>query len=586
MCGIIGIVSHKEQRASIVASCLRLLEYRGYDSVGIAALDVGKVEVMKTVGGVEDLLKQVDVDSISSSVLVGHTRWATHGMPTFSNAHPHTDCSSKIAVVHNGTITNFDVLKEELTSLGHRFKSETDTEVIPHMMEEWIKKGLTSWEAFKRTVQALNGSYAILAVVSGERRIYFARKDNPLTIGLGKGSNYIASDAEAFVRFTRRVVRLMDGELGYIEADEVRIFDFTGKEIAVGERVMEIGWSPEESGIIGYEHYMLKEIQESPRAVRDTLAGIRFDQVSEAASLIRNSERVLVVGSGTSYHAGLLFGHLLEKEGYDVRTLIASEATTLRPREGDVLISISQSGETLDVLNAVKNHFKKYNIKSISLTNRIESALNFVSDIRLHTRAGPEVGVAATKTFTSQLAALLYLKSLIVGEPTDYLEGAPAAVSNSLSQQGYAKAIGEELCKKSDMFYLGRGMGVPLAMEGALKIKEVAYIHAEAYPAGESKHGPIALISDGFPVFFVNDGERTALLINNLKEMKARRAKTYSVSVNSRIGADEEIYFEGDSSLAPFYISPFLQMVAYFAAVCKGANPDRPRNLAKTVTVE
>jgi len=586
MCGIIGIVSSKERSASLIASCMKILEYRGYDSVGIAALKPNGIEIMKTVGGVDELTKQYDLTTVSSNTLLGHTRWATHGQPSYTNAHPHTDCQSKIAVIHNGTITNFDILREELISLGHRFKSETDTEVIPHMMEEWMKKGLGSWEAFRRSIKVLEGSYAVLVVVSGERRIYFARRDNPLIIGLGKDSSYVASDAEDFLRFTRRALRIMDGELGYVEVGEAHVYNLEGEEINVNDRILEIPWRPEASGTEGYEHYMLKEIQESPRAVRDTLLAMKHDPVDDAVSTILNSKRLLIMGSGTSYHAGLLFALMLEREGFDVKTLIASEATWIKPMDGDVLLSISQSGETLDVLNAVKNHFKKYGVKTISLTNRIESALNFVSDIRLHTRAGPEVGVAATKTFTSQVAALIYLKQRIRGESIDLLHKAPTAISSAISQQGYAKAIGEELCRKGSMYYLGRGLGVPLAMEGALKIKEVAYIHAEAYPAGESKHGPIALVNDGFPVFFVNDGEKTSLLINNLKEMSARRAKTYAVSVGSKIGAQIEVSFDGDLQLSPFYIAPFLQMVAYFAAVCRGNNPDRPRNLAKTVTVE
>ncbi|QXJ33349.1 glutamine--fructose-6-phosphate transaminase (isomerizing) [Saccharolobus shibatae] len=591
MCGIIGVVSNKESNrlAELVVSCLNRLEYRGYDSVGVAALSSANLEVRKAKGTVEEVVRKKNIKELSGYAFLGHTRWATHGAPTDYNAHPHTDCSNNIAVIHNGTIRNFKELRDELQSLGHKFKSETDTEVIPHMMEEYIKRGMDTFQAFRSAVKSIQGSFAILAVVKGERRIFFAKRDNPLVIGLGDDKTFVASDIPSFLPYTRKVIVISDGELGYVTPNSVYIEDENDNPIDVTSRIKIIDWDASSASKEGYPHFMLKEIHESPIAVKDTISGLlsEIDKVSEIAEEIRESSRIIITAAGTSYHAGFYFSLLLSRKGYMSIPLIASEYHNFRAKKGDIVIAISQSGETLDVKMGIRK-FKEEGAKIIALTNVIESDIARESDYKLYMRAGPEIGVAATKTFTSEIASLLFLYSLIEKESMSYLESAHETVRNVITEtEGFAKKIGEELANKNNAYYLGRGLGVPLAMEGALKIKEIAYIHAEAYPAGESKHGPIALVENGFPIVFINDGELVDELEKNLQEMKARGGKTYSISVNKRLNfADTEILVNTDEKLSSLAIAPIIQLIAYYASVKRGYDPDKPRNLAKTVTVE
>ncbi|ACP46095.1 glucosamine/fructose-6-phosphate aminotransferase, isomerizing [Sulfolobus islandicus Y.G.57.14] len=591
MCGIIGVVSNKESKrlAELVVSCLNRLEYRGYDSVGVAALSSANLEVRKAKGTVEEVVRKKNIKELSGYAFLGHTRWATHGAPTDYNAHPHTDCSNNIAVIHNGTIRNFKELRDELQSLGHKFKSETDTEVIPHMMEEYMKRGMDTFQAFRSAVKSIQGSFAILAVVKGERRIFFAKRDNPLVIGLGDDKTFIASDIPSFLPYTRKLIVISDGELGYVTPNTVYIEDENDNPIDVTSRIKIIDWDASSASKEGYPHFMLKEIHESPIAVKDTISGLlsEIDKVSEIAEEIRKSSRIIVTAAGTSYHAGFYFSLLLARKGYMSIPLIASEYHNFRVKKGDIVIAISQSGETLDVKMGIRK-FKEEGAKIIALTNVIESDIARESDYKLYMRAGPEIGVAATKTFTSEIASLLFLYSLIEKESISYLENAHETVRNVITEtEGFAKKIGEELANKNNAYYLGRGLGVPLAMEGALKIKEIAYIHAEAYPAGESKHGPIALVENGFPIVFINDGELVDELEKNLQEMKARGGKTYSISVNKRLNfADTEILVNTDEKLSSLAIAPIIQLIAYYASVKRGYDPDKPRNLAKTVTVE
>ncbi|ACP35859.1 glucosamine/fructose-6-phosphate aminotransferase, isomerizing [Sulfolobus islandicus L.S.2.15] len=591
MCGIIGVVSNKESKrlAELVVSCLNRLEYRGYDSVGVAALSSANLEVRKAKGTVEEVVRKKNIKELSGYAFLGHTRWATHGAPTDYNAHPHTDCSNNIAVIHNGTIRNFKELRDELQSLDHKFKSETDTEVIPHMMEEYMKRGMDTFQAFRSAVKSIQGSFAILAVVKGERRIFFAKRDNPLVIGLGDDKTFIASDIPSFLPYTRKVIVISDGELGYVTPNTVYIEDENDNPIDVTSRIKIIDWDASSASKEGYPHFMLKEIHESPIAVKDTISGLlsEIDKVSEIAEEIRKSSRIIVTAAGTSYHAGFYFSLLLARKGYMSIPLIASEYHNFRVKKGDIVIAISQSGETLDVKMGIRK-FKEEGAKIIALTNVIESDIARESDYKLYMRAGPEIGVAATKTFTSEIASLLFLYSLIEKESISYLENAHETVRNVITEtEGFAKKIGEELANKNNAYYLGRGLGVPLAMEGALKIKEIAYIHAEAYPAGESKHGPIALVENGFPIVFINDGELVDELEKNLQEMKARGGKTYSISVNKRLNfADTEILVNTDEKLSSLAIAPIIQLIAYYASVKRGYDPDKPRNLAKTVTVE
>lgn len=590
LCGIIGITSLTDKNlAQLTVSCLERLEYRGYDSVGVASLSGTSLEIRKAKGTVKEVAQKKNILSMKGNVFLGHTRWATHGPPTDYNAHPHTDCSNSIAVIHNGTLKNFKELREHLESLGHTFKSETDTEVIPHLIEEYKKRGYDTFNAFKEAVKDLEGSYAILTIVKGENSIYFAKKDNPLVIGLSDGMNFVASDIPAFLDYTRKVVIINDGELGYVSPTELHIEDLKGNIIDVNKRIRIIEWDAQAASKEGYPHFMLKEIHESARAVNDTINGLlsEVEMVEEIVEKIERAQRVIVIAAGTSYHAGLYFSLLLNRLGYNATPVIASEYYNVRARPDDVVIAISQSGETIDVLMGIRK-MKENRAKIVSITNVIDSAIARESDYKLYMRAGPEIGVAATKTFTSQLAVLLFLYSFLAKLDFKRILNVQEVIKNSISLgEGISKRIGEELALQRNIYYLGRGLSVPLAMEGALKIKEIAYVHAEAYPAGESKHGPIALVERGFPVIFVNDGELTELLENNLHEMKARGAKTYAVSVNKRLRADVEILMNvEDFLLTPFAISPIIQLIAYYASTARGLDPDKPRNLAKTVTVE
>ncbi|QGR20116.1 glutamine--fructose-6-phosphate transaminase (isomerizing) [Stygiolobus azoricus] len=589
MCGIIGIISSKESKklSEITISALKRLEYRGYDSVGVASLSSKGIEVRKAKGTVEQVTLKKKIPEMSGYIFLGHTRWATHGAPSDYNAHPHTDCSGRIAVIHNGTIKNFKELRAELESLGHKFNSETDTEVIPHLIEEFIKRGMDSFTAFKSAIKSLDGSYAVLAIIDGEKRIFFAKRDNPLVIGLGEGENYIASDIPAFLPYTKRILVISDGEIGFLTNTSVYIEDLNGNVVDVHKRIRIVDWDVETASKEGYAHFMIKEIHESPKAVRDTISSLMsdLDVVEKISEEIRQAERVIVTGAGTSYHAGLYFSLLLTREGITSIPLIASEYYNVKGKRGDLIIAISQSGETIDVLQSIRK-LKSEGAKVVSITNVIESAIARESDYKIYMRAGPEIGVAATKTFTTQVASLLFLYSYAFGKDWKALKDADKEVEQAINAtEGFAKRVGEELAKKQNIYYLGRGLSLPLAMEGALKIKEVSYVHAEAYPAGESKHGPISLVESGFPIVFINDGEMPELLKNNVMEMKARGGKIYMISVNRKLGeAELEIFL--NSKFPALSISPVIQLIAYYAAVSKGLDPDKPRNLAKTVTVE
>ena len=589
MGGLIGIIAPNENKklVEMLISALKRLEYRGYDSVGVASVGSKGLEIRKAKGKVDDVVSQKRIQEMQGYIFLGHTRWATHGPPTDYNAHPHTDCTGKIAVVHNGTIKNYKELREELESLGHKFKSETDTEVIPHLIEEFMKRGMDPFQAFKSAIKALDGSYAVLAVIEGERRIFFAKKDNPLVIGLGEGQNFIASDIPAFLPYTRRVVVIKDDEIGFLTPETVYIEDKEGNAINVIERVRIVDWNVETASKEGYLHFMIKEIHESPKAVKETIDSLLSDisLVEKVIEELKNAERVIIVGAGTSYHAGLYFSIELNRLGITSVPIIASEYYNIKGKKGDVVFAISQSGETMHVLQAIRK-LKGEGAKIISLTNVVESSIARESDYKLYTKAGPEIAVTATKTFTAQLASLLFISKMIKGEDVKKLEKAPEEIRNTISLvEGITKKIGEELANKTNIYYVGRGLSYPLAMEGALKIKEAAYIHAEAYPAGEVLHGPLSLVEKDFPVVLINIGEMTEALQNNLMEMKARGAKIYAISVNKRMkGPDVEIYLE--SELPSLVVAPVIQLIAYYAAISKEYDPDKPRNLVKAVTVE
>jgi len=613
VCGIIGVVLLYtgllgKRLGTVIKGCLKNLEYRGYDSVGFALLtEDGALVLRKSKGMLDKVAWKLGFDRFDGVCGIGHTRWATHGRPSDTNAHPHTDCRSEIIVAHNGIISNYLEIKEDLVRKGHVFKSETDTEVIPHLLEELMSKGVKPLDALRETFKILNGAYAFVVILRSEpNKIYFARKISPLIIGLGNGYNFVASDIPAFLEYTNKVIVLRDLELGYVTPTEVYIEHLKEGAVDITKRVRVIDWTPEMARKSGYPHFMLKEIHEQPLALHSTLSSlVSLKGLKNVIDLLINARRVFITGAGTSFHAGLVGDFYLTKlAGIPTYPFISSECWKYKGvfDEGDVLIAISQSGETIDTLMAVRTA-KSRGAKILAISNVVDSIIPRESDLVIYTRAGPEIGVAATKTFTTQVLTLLYLSLKIsesIGRNSDYsrrvfdeLAKVPLMAKEVIvSNEGRVRELSRKLMNKQSILCLGRGLGVPIAMEGALKIKEIAYIHAEAYPAGESKHGPIALIEEGFPVIFIllND-ELKEKIMSNIEEMRSRGAYVITLApgdielpkrlVNYEIKLPATTPEVG----AITYILP-LQLLAYYISVNKGYDPDKPRNLAKTVTVE
>ena len=617
VCGIVGVTTDEgfsqEPLGKIIKEALKKLEYRGYDSVGLAIVtNEGSLEIRKSRGMIDFVSRKLGFDSISGISGVGHTRWATHGRPSDENAHPHTDCSRRIAVVHNGIIENYKKLKEFLINEGHSFTSDTDTEVIPHLIESFKRKGYSTYEAFKKTIELLEGAYALAMIDLDEpEKIFFARKMSPLIVGLGNRSNFVASDIVAFIDYTRRVIVLTDGEIGYVTPSKVVIEKMIRKEgvitwvpIDIKSRIRSVEWSPEMASKEGYDFFMIKEIHEQPYALASTLSAVG-ESINEIARVLTRSERVLLLGAGTSYHATLITALLLRRyANLWAEAVIASESRWWLNAlgQGDVVIGVSQSGETIDTLRGIREA-KERGALTIAVTNVIESTIAREADMAVYIRAGPEIGVAATKTFTSQVALLSYLavktgelrgvlKPSLANEIYSALRETPNVVARILKdEEKKASVLADKMSVKNNAYYLGRGLGLPIAMEGALKMKEIAYVHAEAYPAGESKHGPIALVEKDFPVVFVIlSKDEEELIKSNIEEMKARGAYAILVSPNN---AEEALSLADFKFILPVqhevasavsYVIP-LQLLAYYTAVKKGLDPDKPRNLAKTVTV-
>ncbi len=612
MCGIIGIVSlpgKTPYRPGImVFRGLKRLEYRGYDSAGVAAVQGDRIVVIKGKGRIDELDKRIGLSSIDGTTIIGHTRWATHGAPSDNNAHPHTGCGNKFAVVHNGIIQNFRELKRILINKGHVFRSDTDTEVVPHLVEELYKNTGNVYEAFKQAIKMIKGSYALILIsVYEPDKIFFAKKDSPLIIGLAEGFNLLASDIPALLEYTRKIITVRDNWIGYISPVEVFIEDLDRGIVDWRRYVRIVEWSLEDATKSGYPHFMLKEIHEQPRALKDTFYGIRDDvAVVEAVKMLLDAGKIFVTAAGTSFHAGYYYSVLtaiLAKAS--IIPFIASEYEVYAPTsgEGDVLIVVSQSGETMDSLKALRA-FREQGARIIAVSNVIDSAIPRESDVSIYTRAGPEIGVAATKTFTTQTLVLSWLAIAhaeaagnLVGKEADELRewlGRSGEITSKIIawNESYALKLSEWFSTRGNSYYLSRGIGVPVAMEGALKMKEISYIHAEAYPAGESKHGPIALVEENYPVVFVvpNHHELEKLLLGNIQEMKARGAVIIGVAGENTSLKDQLDYWfkipETHWILTPITHTPPLQLLAYHTAVKRGYDPDKPRNLAKTVTVE
>ena len=607
MCGIFGCVLKNGEAAPVIHAALKRLEYRGYDSVGEAIIHENKLFIKKDQGKIDDVHARHNLDDIPGRVGVGHTRWATHGAPYQVNAHPHTDCAGQVAVVHNGVIENFAELRRELEDLGHVLRSKTDSEVIPHLIEEKLKQGLTLLEALRQAANRLEGSYAIAVVsVKEPNKIFCARKESPLVVGVAEDAVYCASDIPAFVPLTNRVVVIENGELVVLndKGYEIRkITDWT----PVSREPEIISWTSKMAEKQGYPHFMLKEIYEQPLGLRDTLR-LQESYLELMTAFLDRAGEVFLVACGTSYHACLAASYMFSKLAFlATHPIIASEFIEQHGMAVNIdstILAVSQSGETADTLAAVE-HARLRAATVLGLTNVIGSTLTRVSRVYACQQSGPEIGVAATKTFTSQLSVLAQLALRLakkrgkvshveIEHLEEKLEQIPEVAETILQSQGKKiRKLAEKYRDARCFFFLGRGISSATAFEGRLKLLEVSYAPSIAYPAGESKHGPISLIEQGFPVIFICPRDEThKTIVGNIMEMKARGASIIAIIEEG----DEKIKNLADDYIeivkgVPEVLSPIvyvipLQLFAYHMAVERGCDPDMPRNLAKSVTVK
>lgn len=610
MCGIVGYIGFN-QASDFLLDGMAKLEYRGYDSAGIAVIGPENViKIQKKVGRLANLEAIVKADPNEGTVGIGHTRWATHGRPSDMNAHPHASEDGKFAVVHNGIIENYMPLKEDLIEKGYHFKSETDTEVVAHLLEDMYDGDFVS--TVRRMLDRVDGAYALEIICADEPdKIICTKKENPLVIGLGKGENFVASDIPAIINYTRDTYILNDGELAIVTRDNVSVFDCKGNTI--DKEVFHVNWNAEAAEKGGYEHFMLKEIHDQPKAVRDTFGthisedgkAAVFDELNWTADDVAAFNKILIVACGTAYHAGLVTKQYIENLArIPVNVEIASEYRYSNPLTDDktLCIVISQSGETSDTLAALKEA-KRHGAKSLAITNVVGSSISREADNTVYTWAGPEISVASTKAYTTQLVAGLlfavYLGQLngkmdpaLGGEILCGVKSLPTLIHEIFEVDEDMKAFAKHYGFKSDAFFLGRAIDYAVAMEGALKLKEISYIHAEAYAGGELKHGTLALIEEGVPVIALATQEDVYdKMISNIREVKAREAVVIGIGMKG----DEELSKHVDHTIyvprANKFIAPILavvplQLLAYYAAITRGADVDKPRNLAKSVTVE
>jgi len=604
MCGIIGCVGRGDETLDVLLAGLANLEYRGYDSAGIALAD-GSLSVVRRAGELDNLQAAVDEADgpLSGSVGIGHTRWSTHGPPTDDNAHPHVDCTESVAVIHNGIIENYQSLRDDLEAAGHEFRSETDTEVIPHLIEAAMADGAAFPEAFREAVGRLEGSYAVAAVAAGADEVLAARRGSPLVLGVDDGAYYLGSDVPAFLAETNRVVYVEDGEIARIGPDGWSVTNGDGEPVS--HEVRTVDWDPEETGKGGYDHYMLKEIHEQPRSLRQCIQG-RVDELAGSITLEELSELepvdgIHLVACGTSYHASLYAAQLFRDAGVPAQAFLASEYATSPPPipVGTLVVGITQSGETADTLSALREA-KGRSAPTLAVTNVVGSTAARECDHAVYIRAGPEIGVAATKTFSSQVTAASLLVRAIAGrgsgdgrtgEYVAALRDLPGRVQEVLDGTN-AREVAEEFVDASAYFFIGRGLAYPVALEAALKMKEITYRHAEGFAAGELKHGPLALVGEDTPVFATVTGSDALArkTISNVKEVETRGAPVVVVTD----GATEvERYADvtlsvprTDPRLVPVLANVQYQLVAYHTAAMLDRSIDKPRHLAKSVTVE
>ncbi|MFA4860311.1 glutamine--fructose-6-phosphate transaminase (isomerizing) [Methanoregula sp.] len=582
MCGIVGYVGRKEA-APIIVEGLKKLEYRGYDSFGVATLGNG-IELVKHRGRISD--NAGSAMKLTGKTGIGHTRWATHGAPNDINAHPHLDCSGTIAVVHNGIIENYAALKRQLVSRGHTFRSETDTEVIAHLVEEHYTRTKSLLVAVQDILPLLEGSYALLVISKKEDCIIAARNASPLVIGIGDGELFAASDMTPILEHTERAIFLEEGDVAFITRGKLEIFN-QGQPVT--RPVELIDWSLEDVKKGGFAHYMLKEIYEQPQAFYNTVRAVNPDTVSSLIDC--HPASITIVACGSSYHAGMIFKYLLEGScGIPARLEFASEFRYFPPPVEGRVIGITQSGETADTLTAIRQA-KTHNCKTLAITNVLGSTISRVADMTIFMRAGPEMSVAATKSFTAQLAVMMQIVNLICDKKDDEsLLKAHQAIEEVLLMD-ISDAVA--LCiNAQSVFFVGRGPFYPVALEGALKMKEISYIHAEGYAAGELKHGPFALLSTETPVIAIcMPGETYGVMISNIKEMKARGAPVIAIGCENDSEVSEIVdHFIGIPPVSVFVqvltSLVVLQLLAYHTAVALNRDVDKPRNLAKSVTVE
>ncbi len=609
MCGIIGYIGER-QAPQILIEGLKRLEYRGYDSAGLAVVHNGTIKIRRNEGKLEQLERALTKNPLQGTVGIGHTRWATHGKPSETNAHPHK--AGSVVVVHNGIIENYLDLKRMLERGGHTFKSETDTEIIAHLIQNYLFKGNSFEQSVRNALKKIKGSYAIGAICQDEpTKLVAARNESPLVIGLGEQEWFIASDVPAFLPYTRKVIFLDDEEMAVVDQNGVKLSTLSGKKVS--KEIHTIDWSPSMAEKGGFKHFMLKEIFEQPRALIDTFRGriagekgsVFLEDCNLPAQELKQIEKIFIVACGTSWHAATVGKFMIEDLcRIPVEVDLGSEFRYRDPLldKKTLLLLISQSGETADTLAALREGVKK-KARVITICNAVGSSMVRGSQGVIYTHAGPEIGVASTKAFTTQLVAL-YLLALYLGKQrrrlttdkvkslTKDLVKLPRQIEKILADDAAIRAIAHQYMHYRDFLYLGRGINYPIALEGALKLKEISYIHAEGYPAGEMKHGPIALIDEEMPVVvLLSKGVTFDKIMSNVEEVKARGGTIIGVApkVSKEISAKADTIIkvpDNNEYLMPILFSVPLQLLAYHIAELRGTDVDQPRNLAKSVTVE